>query len=321
MTAWRLPVFLSVLITALWMPAALGAQVSKTIRLIVPLSAGGGADIIARIIAEQVTQAQGINVIVENRPGAGTAIGTEYVARAEPDGATLLVTNPAFLINPLVRPQNYDPLKSFEPVCSLVNFPLFIVVKADSAFHTLADLVNAARSKPGAMTFAAAGPYTASHLALESFKVVAKMDVIFVPFVGTAPALTALLGGHVQALYADYTSVAEQLKSGALRALAVGSAKRFDKLPDVPTVEEAGYKDYDQESWNAVLAPAHTRQDVLELLRRIVGEAGRSTLVRDKLALQGLVPGVTCGQEFDSVLRKQYDQYHHVITAANLKAQ
>jgi tripartite-type tricarboxylate transporter receptor subunit TctC len=301
--------------------APLDAQVPKTLRIIVPLSAGGGGDIIARMIAEQVSRTQSISVVVENRPGAGTVLATEYVARAEPDGATLLFTNAAFLINPHVRRQNYDPLKTFEPVCNIVSYPLFVVVKPDSPFRTLADLVNAAHAKPGVVTVASAGPNTAGHIALETLKIATRMDVIYVPFAGTAPAITALLGGHVMALYADYTSVAEQLKNGDLRALSVASAKRFEKLPDVPTVTESGYQDYDQQSWNGLFAPANTPPAVLEQLRKMFGDAGRSEEIKSKLALQGLLPGVSCGADFKANLQQQYDLFGRVISSANLKAQ
>lgn len=311
---------LLLLISALVLCSApLEAQVPKTLRIIVPLSAGGGGDIVARMIADQVSRTQSISVVVENRPGAGTVLATEYVARAEPDGATLLLTNPAFLINPHVRQQNYDPLKTFEPVCNIVSFPMFVVVKSDSPFRTLADLVNAAHAKPGTVTIASAGPNTLSHIALETLKLAAKMDVIYVPFAGTAPAITALLGGHVMVLSADYTSVAEQLKNGDLRALSVGSAKRFEKLPDVPTVIESGYKDYDQQSWNGLLAPAKTPRAVLEQLQRMFADAGRSEDIKNKLALQGLLPDVKCGADFKASLQQQYDLFGRVISAANLK--
>ena len=299
--------------------APLDAQVPKTLRIIVPLSAGGGGDIVARMIAEQVSRTQSISVVVENRPGAGTVLATEYVARAEPDGATLLFTNAAFLINPHVRRQNYDPLKSFEPVCNIVSYPLFVVVKPGSPFRTLADLVNAAHAKPGVVTIAGAGPNTASHMALETLKIATKMNVIFVPFAGTAPAITALLGGHVMAIYADYTSVAEQLKNGDLRALSVASAKRFEKLPDVPTVIESGYQDPDQQSWNGIFAPANTPPAILEQLQKMFGDAGRSEDIKNKLALQGLLPDVKCGADFKASLQQQYDLFGRVISAANLK--
>ena len=199
----------------------------------------------ARVLAEQINRAQGVTVLVENRPGAGTAIATDFVARSAPDGNTLLITNPAFLINPHLRPQNYDPMTSFEPICNIVNFPLFVVVAASSPYRKLVDLIDVARAKPGALTFASAGPATASHIALEALRHAAGIEVTYVPYTGTAPAITALLGGHVMAVYADYTSVAEQLKTGALRALSVGSRKRFEGIPGVPTVIESGYKDYE----------------------------------------------------------------------------
>lgn len=297
-----------------------GAQVPKTLRIIVPLAAGGGGDIVARMIAEQVSRTSGISVVVENRPGAGTVLATEYVARAEPDGATLLFTNAAFLINPHVRKQNYDPFKSFEPVCSVVSYPLFVVVKADSPLRTLADFVKAAQAKPGTVTVAAAGPNTASHIALETLKIATKTDVIFVPFPGTAPAITALLGGHVMSLYADYTSVAEPLKNGDLRALSVASAKRFEKFPDVPTVTESGYPDPEQLSWNGLFAPANTPPALLGQLQKLFSDAGLSEEIKGKLAQQGLSPGVACGTEFKAGLQQQYDLFGRVMSSANMKA-
>lgn len=296
-------------------------QIPKTLRIIVPLSAGGGADIIARLMAEQIGRTQGLTVLVENRPGAGTALATDYVARSEPDGSTLLITNTAFVINPHVREQSYDPLKTFEPICNIVNFPLLVVVKADSPFHTLADLVAAAKANPNALTFASTGPNSASHLAIETLRLAANMEVTYVPFGGSAPAITALLGGHVMAVMADYTSAIEQLKSGALRALAVGSAKRYPNLPDVPTISESGYKDYDQQSWNGFLVPAKTPSAVVTQLQTLFGEAGRSSEVKEKLALQGLLPEVACGADFKAVLAKQYEQFGSVVRAAHLKAQ
>jgi len=295
------------------------AQTSRTVKIIVPLSAGGGADILARVLAEQINRTQSSTVVVENRPGAGTAIATDFVARSAPDGSTILISNPAFLINPHLRPQNYDPMTSFDPICNIVNFPLFVVVAASSPYRTLADLINAARAKPGTLSFASAGPATASHIALEALRHAAGIEVTYVPFGGTAPAVTALLGGHVMAVYADYTSVAEQLKSGTLRALSVGSGKRFERLPDVPTVIESGYRNYEHESWNGLLAPAKTPTDVMAQLQKQLTIAGGSAELKEKLAAQGLSPSVVCGAQFAAILRRQYDQYGQAIRAANLK--
>jgi len=304
---------------ALGFPGA--AQTTRTMRIIVPLSAGGGADILARLLAEQINRAQGVAVVIENRTGAGTAIATDYVARAAPDGGTVLITNPAFLINPNLRPQNYDPITSFEPICNIVNFPLFVVVAASSPYRTLADLIDAARARPGALTFASAGPATASHVALEALRHAAGVQVTYVPFAGTAPAVASLLGGHVMAVYADYTSVSEQLKSGVLRALSVGSARRFEGLPNVPTVIESGYSGYEHESWNGLLAPAKTPADILAQLRSWFAAAGNSPEVREKLTAQGLSPGVACGADFAAALQRQFEQYRTAIRASNLKVQ
>ena len=317
--ASRLYSLMVVLFAALIAAPSASAQTTRTTKIIVPLSAGGGADILARVLAEQINRTQSATVVVENRPGAGTAIATEFVARSAPNGGTLLITNPAFLINPHLRQQNYDPMTSFEPICNIVNFPLFVVVAASSPYRTLADLINVARAQPGALAFASAGPATASHIALEALKHAARIEVTYVPFAGTAPAVTALLGGHVMAVYADYTSVAEQLKSGALRALSVGSRKRFEGLPDVPTVVESGYSDYEHESWNGLLAPAKTPNDVMAQLQSFFAAAGGSAEVKEKLAVQGLAPSVVCGAEFAATLRRQYEQYGHAIRAANLK--
>jgi tripartite-type tricarboxylate transporter receptor subunit TctC len=310
---------LCALFSALIAASPAPAQSNRATKIIVPLAAGGGADILARVLAEQINRTQNATVVVENRPGAGTAIATDFVARSAPDGSTLLITNPAFLINPHLRPQNYDPLTSFEPLCNIVNFPLFVVVAAASPYRTLPDLIDAARARPGALSFASAGPATASHIALEALKHAARIEVTYVPYSGTAPAVTALLGGHVMAVYADYTSVAEQLKSGVLRALSVGSRKRFEGLADVPTVIESGYTDYEHESWNGLLAPAKTPKDIMKQLEGWLVAAGGSAEIKEKLAVQGLLPGVSCGAEFGAALRRQYEQYGRAIRAANLK--
>ena len=178
---------LCALFSALIAASPAPAQSNKATKIIVPLAAGGGADILARVLAEQINRTQSATVVVENRPGAGTAIATDFVARSAPDGSTLLITNPAFLINPHLRPQNYDPLTSFEPLCNIVNFPLFVVVAAASPYRTLSDLIDAARARPGALSFASAGPATASHIALEALKHAARIEVTYVPYSGTAP--------------------------------------------------------------------------------------------------------------------------------------
>jgi tripartite-type tricarboxylate transporter receptor subunit TctC len=294
---------------------------SRTMKIVVPLAAGGGADILARELGEQIGHARNATVIVENRPGAGTAIGTEAVARSTPDGTTVLLTNPAFVINPHLRAVNYDPLTGFEPVCNIVDFPLVYVVPATSAIKTLADLLNLARAKPGAVTVSSAGIGTPTHIGFEVLKRLTGLQMTYVPYSGAAPAVSALLGGHITAVFSDYTTVSAQLKSGALRALAIGSKTRFQGLPDVPTVAESGYEDYEAGSWNGVLAPAKTPDGVLAELVTWFRAAGESSQVKDKLAAQGLYPSVVCGADFGVSLRLQYERYGKAIRDANLKVQ
>jgi len=198
------------------------SQTARSLKIVVPLAAGGGADIVARVLAEQIGRAQNVTAVVENRPGAGTAIGTEAVARAAPDGETVILTNPAFLINPHIKKVGYDPLTSFDPVCNIVNFPLVFVVPTDSPLKTMADMLAMARAKPGSVTVASAGTGNPTHIGFEVLKSATKLDMTYVPFAGAAPAVNALLGGHITSVYSDYTTVSAQLKGGALRALAVG---------------------------------------------------------------------------------------------------
>jgi len=186
------------------------------------MAAGGPADLLARLLAEQIARAQGPTMVIENRTGASTAIGTEAVARATPDGNTILMQSPNLVINAILRPSvTYNPLTSFEPICLLANLPLVLVVNSSSAFRSLADFLAVARARPGELTFASFGPGTPNHIAEESLKRAANVDWIYVPYPGgDAPAVAALLGGHITVLLATYSGVMEQVKSGALRPLA-----------------------------------------------------------------------------------------------------
>ena len=312
-----------VLISLLALAAAAPAQAQsgRTLKIVVPLAAGGGADIVARVLADQIGRAQNVNAVVENRPGAGTAIGTEVVARAAPDGETVLLTNPAFLINPHIKKVSYDPLTNFDPVCNIVNFPLVFVVPKDSPLMTMADLIAQAKAKPGSVTVASAGTGNPTHIGFEVLKRATGLDMTYVPFAGAAPAVNALLGGHITSVYSDFTTVSAQLKAGALRALAIGSKKRFAGLPDVPTIPELGYTDYEAESWNNVVAPANMPKDTLAQLVTWFRTAGESAELKQKIGALGLSPNVVCGAEHGAGLRRQYEQLGTAIRAANIKAE
>ena len=220
--------------------SAAWSQASRTVRLILPFPPGGPADAMARLVAQHIGASGGPSMVVESHPGAGTEIGTEYVSRAAPDGDTLLIISPSFVVLPHVRKLNYDPLTDFVPICELATFPPLIVVNIDSPYHTLADLIDAAHARPGTLTYGTIGPATASQIAFEMLEHAAKVDITFVPFTGYTPAIQALLAHQVTAAQADLTTLQGQLQTGKLRALATTAAARVAVLPDVPTVIELG---------------------------------------------------------------------------------
>src|SRR5712691_1741925 len=217
------------------------SQPARTIRIVVPFPPGGSASILAHLLGEQINKAYGPTVVIENRPGGGATIAYEAVARAAPDGNTLVINGNSLVINPHLRKVNYDPITSFEPVCYLLSSPNLIVVNNASPYRTLGDYVAAARAKPGELAFAAVGPATAQHIWFEQFRRLANINVIYVPYQGGAPAITALLGGHVSAVLANYSEAVEQLNAGKLRALVSLSRERIAPLPDVPSTTEAGF--------------------------------------------------------------------------------
>jgi tripartite-type tricarboxylate transporter receptor subunit TctC len=305
------------------LPTGEGArsQTPKTIKIVVPVPPGGGMDFLARLLADQIGRAQAVTVLVESRPGANAMIATDAVSRAAPDGATLLIQSPSFVIDPHVRKLSYDPLTSFEPVCDLVASPNVIVVSSASPYRTLADLVNAARFKPGELTIASIGPASQQHMAIESLKRMADIDLTYVPYSGSAPTVTAVLGGHVTALMAAYANLAEQVEAGKLRVLTVAPRARIEQLPDVPTVAESGYKDFEVDSWFGVLAPAKTPRQTVSQLAGWFTAAMQVPEVRAKLVGQGLYPAALCGADFGALLRKQYDEYGRLVREMNIKAQ
>jgi tripartite-type tricarboxylate transporter receptor subunit TctC len=297
------------------------AQTSRTIRIVVPFPPGGSADILARLLGEHISKAQGPTVIVENRPGGGASIAYEAVARAVPDGNTLVINANSIVINPHLRKVNYDPLTSYEPICYLLSSPQVIVVNSDAPYRTLAEFITDARAKPGQLTFATVGPATTQHIGFEQFKRVANINVIYVPYPGGAPAMTALLGGHVNAVLANYSEVQEQLQAGKVRALASTSQTRIAPLPDVPSVAELGYKNYNVEVWFGVLAPAKTPKDTVAQLANWFSAAINAPEVTPRLLKLGLYPVGTCLDDFAAHIRSKYDEYGRIIREANIKGE
>jgi len=295
------------------------SQTGRPIRMILPFAPGGPADAMARLVAEQIGAAGGPAIAVEAHPGAATEIGTELVARAAPDGNTLGVVSNSFIVLPHLRKLNYDPFKSFEPICKLANFVSLIVVNSDSPYHTLADLIAAAHARPGVLTLGTIGPATASHIAFVMLSRAADADITFVPFNGYTSAIGALLGNHITAAIADYSSLQAELKTGALRALATTARTRVAALPDVPTIMEQGYRDVAAEFFVGVVAPAQTPPPTIAQLIGFFTAAMRSPKIEARFAALGFFPGGECGADFAAVLRRDYADFGRVIRDADIK--
>ena len=294
-------------------------QSARTLKIVVPYAPASGPDILSRMMAEQIGRASGATVVVENRPGGGTVVGNEAVARAAPDGNTVLLVAPSFVISPALKRGNYDVVKSFEPVCNLAATPMPLVVQTASPYKTLADLIADAKARPGKVVFSSGGPASTLHLAIEVLKRAAKIDITYVPYAGTAPAINALMGGHVAAVWADYPTVVGQLKAGTLRALVTASEKRVNSLPDVPTLIETGIVQYASDIFYGIAAPAKTPAADLSRLSGWFSAAIKEPELQPKLAQQGLFPVAMCGAAFGDFMRRTTEDYTRIIQEANIK--
>jgi tripartite-type tricarboxylate transporter receptor subunit TctC len=291
---------------------------SKSLKIIVPYTPGSGPDIISRLLGEQIGKAGGPTVVVENRPGGGTNIGTEAAARAEPDGNTILLVANTFAVNAAIKRGNFT-MASFEPICNLAATPMPLVVQNSAPWKTVQELVDYAKANPGKFTFASGGPASSLHVAIEVLRLATKIETNYVPYGGTAPAINALLGGHVQAVWADYPTVVSHLKNGALRALVTTSPKRVAELPGVPTLTETGITKYEAEIFYGMVAPAKTPPDALKNIATILTDATNAPGMKEKFAQQGLFPDGRCGDKFVEFLRNITADYERITTAAGIK--
>jgi tripartite-type tricarboxylate transporter receptor subunit TctC len=257
--------------------------------------------------------------VVENRPGGGMTIGTEAAARAEPDGNTVLLVANAFVVNMAMKRGNFT-LDNFEPICNMATTPMPLVVQSNAPWKSLQDLVADAKANPGKITFASGGPATSLHVAIEVVRLATKIDVNYVPYGGTGPAINALMGGHVQAVWADYPTVVSHLKSGTLRALVSTSGKRLDVLPGVPIMEETGITKYVADIFYGLVAPAKTPPEAVKHLESMITAALATPDMKAKFEQQGLFPDSTCGAKFGTFLKDITADYEKVTTAAGIKA-
>ena len=294
---------------------------SKPITYIVPFPAGGTTDILARLISQKLGPALGTTVIVENRAGAGGNIGSDFVAKAAPDGYTILGgTISSHAINVSLYPKlPYDPVKSFAPVALIGTNANVLVVGAASPYKTVQELTAAAKAKPGSISFASAGNGTSQHLSGELYKSLAGLDMVHVPYKGSAPAMQDVIGGQVPMMFDTSVVAGPFIESGKVRALAVTSAKRTPQLPNVPTMAESGVAGYDLQSWQAIFAPAGTPAPVLQRLQSEVAKIIKSPEIQERLGKLGMEPSAMTAEQFAAFQASEIAKWAKVIKAGNIR--
>jgi len=294
---------------------------SKPIRFVVPFAAGGGTDFVARIVGQRLNEALGQPLVIDNRGGAGGAIGTELAAKAAPDGYTLLLgsAGPLAIQPGLSARLPYDPLRDFAPVTLVCSMPYLLLVHPSLPAKNVQELIALARAKPGQLNFGAPGSGTTTHLATELFKMLAKIDVVHVPYKGVAPALADLLAGQVQFMSGDLSTVLPQVKAGRLRALAVTGAQRSTIVPDLPTIAESGVPGYAASGWFGVLAPAATPRSIVTRLNAVIVKGITNADARERLAALGGEVVANTPAEFAAYLRDDLAKWSKLIKAIGLK--
>jgi tripartite-type tricarboxylate transporter receptor subunit TctC len=287
---------------------------SKPVRLIVPYAAGGGVDILGRIVAAKLTESLGVQVIVDDRAGGGTIIGSEAVAKAPPDGYTLLFTNAALTASPALNEKlPFDPVKSFAPVAMVAGSYNVLIVHPSLPVKTVKDLVALAKSKPGQLNYASGGVGSAIHLAMELFASRANIDVVHIPYKGAGPALTDVLGGQVLTMFATPVAAMPYIKTGRLRPLGVSSLKRLAFLPDVPTIAESGYPGFEVNNWYGMLAPAGTPRELVTRLNTTVNALLAMPDVKERIGALGAEPQPGTPEQFAQRVSKEVSGWTQVL--------
>lgn len=294
---------------------------TKPIRLMVPFPPGGSTDIVARIVAQQVSERLGQQMVIENRGGAGGTIGTALVAKAPADGYTLVLgTTSTHVVAPAVYPKlDYDPIKDFAPVSLLAVTPYLLVVHPNVKANTLKEFVEVVRGQPGKLNYASAGTGSTTHIAMEMLKLASTTDMLHIPFNGNGPAGTAVIAGQVEALFGSLPAVLPHARSGKVRALAVGTLTRSPALPDVPTVAESGYPGFDASLWLAIMAPANVPAAIIERLNREIVAVIKAPESAAALAKAGAEPLSSTPAELAAMIRDGIPKYVKVVQTAGIK--
>ncbi len=309
-------------VAAFVQPSTAQTYPDRPVRIVVPFPAGGSNDVLARILAQSLSEDLGQQFIVENRAGAGGNTGAESVARASADGYTLLLTAPGPLaINPaLYGKLPFDPEKDFAPIALVASVPIVLMVHPGVAANNVKELIALAKKEPGKINYASSGVGSTNHLAGELLKSMAHIDIVHVPYRGAAPAMNDLLGGHVPMMFDNMPAALPQVKAGTVRALAVAGAKRAASLPDVPTVAESGLPGFDAEAWFGLVAPSQTPAPVLTRLTAAVEKALKNPALVAHYRELGAEPGALSGAKFGVMLKIETKKWTEVIQSSGAKA-
>jgi tripartite-type tricarboxylate transporter receptor subunit TctC len=312
-----------IIITALAAaPALAQTYPNKSVRVIVPYAPGGNTDFTARVIATKLSEVFGQQVVVENRPGGATNIGSDLVAKAPPDGYTMLMGGASNAINmSLYQKLPYDTLRDFAPVILCVKGANVLAVHPSLPAKNLKELIALAKAQPGKLNYASSGLGSSNQMAGELLKMMAKINIVHVPYKGNAPALTDLIGGHVEILFAGVPALVPHIKDGRIRAIAIGSLKRFQALPDVPTLDESGLKGYEATTWFGLMAPAKTPKEIVARWNTEVGKIIASREVSGRFLNEGVEPMGGTPEQFGAFIRDEIAKYSKVVKAANLKGE
>jgi tripartite-type tricarboxylate transporter receptor subunit TctC len=295
---------------------------AKSIRFIVPFPPGGSADILARAIGQKAGEGLGQSFVVENRPGAGTAIGAEALAKSAPDGYAIMIgTVSSHAINPALNPKlPFDPVKDFTPISLVASIPFAMVVHPSVPAKTVQEFVELARARPGTLNYSSAGSGTSNHLAGELLRSMTGIDIVHIPYKGSAPALNDLIAGQVSMMFDLVLTATPHVRSGAVRGLAVTGAQRSSALPGLPTVAESGIPGYEVSAWFGIFAPAGVPQPVVQRLNAEFVKALQQPDLRQRLASQGAEPLTSTPAEFSAYLASEIDKWAKVVKAAGMKA-
>ena len=309
-----------VLLLALSAPAA-AEYPDHPVRLIIPFPPGGSNDVVGRLVANQLSERLGHKVFVDNRGGAGGVLGTDAAAAAAPDGYTLLIISTAHAVNPALYKLNYDPIKSFAPVAILATGPNVLVVNPQLPVQSVKELVALAKEKPGALDYASAGVGSFQHLGGELFKLTAGVDIQHVPYKGGGPAMQDVIAGHVKVMFSSLVQTTPFIKSGQLRALGTGGAKRNPVLPDVPTIAEAGVPGYESNNWWGLMAPAGLPKPLIDKIYAATQEALKAPELQEAFAREGAASVAMSTDEFAHYIESEIAKWGRVVKEGHITAQ